>query len=97
MSSADRLLAAANQDVGLNSDLHQVANGVLGGLGLEFPSRGDVGHQGHVNEQRVVAADFLAELPDGLEERKRFDVAHGAADLRDDDIMPRGSFAEWQS
>ena len=31
--------------------------------------------------------DFLAELPDGFEERQRFDVAHRAADLDDHDVV----------
>ena len=33
--------------------------------------------------------DFLAELADGLEERQRLDVAHRAADLGDDHVVPR--------
>ena len=85
----DGLLAPADQDVGLDPDLHQVAHRVLGRLGLELARRGDVRHQGQVDEDRVVAADLLAELPDGLEERQRLDVADGAADLGDDDVVPR--------
>ena len=34
----------------------------------------------------VVAADVLAELADGLEERKDLDVADRSADLGDDDV-----------
>ncbi len=84
----ERLLAAAHEDVGLDPDLHELAHRVLRRLGLELAGRGDVGHQGEVHEQRVVAAHFLAELADGLEERQRLDVADGAADLGDDHIVP---------
>ena len=83
-----RLLAPADQDVGLNSDLHQIAHGMLGRLGLELARGGDVRHQGEMDEERVVASDFLAELADGLEERQRFDVADGSADFGDDDVVP---------
>ena len=85
----DRLFAAADQDVGLDSDLHQVPHRVLGRLGLELAGRRDVGHQGQMDEQRVVAPHLLAELTDRLEERQRFDVSHRAADLGDNDVVPR--------
>src|SRR3990167_9517961 len=35
---------------------------------------------------RVAAADLIAQLADGLEERQTLDVAHRAADLHDDDV-----------
>ena len=38
----ERLLAPADQDVGLDSDLHQLAHRVLGRLGLELAGRRDV-------------------------------------------------------
>src|SRR5881394_2676 len=79
--------SAADQDIGLDSDLHQLAYGVLRRLGLELGSRGDERDQRQVDEQRVVAAYFLTELPDRLEERQRLDVADGAADLRDHHIV----------
>ena len=93
----DRLLAPADQDVGLDPDLHELADRVLGRLGLELARRGDVGHQGEVDEERVVAADLLAELADGLEERQRLDVAHRAADLGDHHVVARAPCAGWRS
>ena len=39
-----------------------------------------------MQEEAVVAADVVAHLAGGLEERKRLDVADGAADLGDDDV-----------
>ena len=54
---------------------------MLRGFGLQLAGCADPGNQGHVHEQRVVAAQFLAHLADGLDKRQRFNVAHGAADL----------------
>ena len=93
----DRLLAPANQDVGLDSDLHEIADRVLGRLGLELTGGRDVGHQGQVDEDRVVAPDLLAELADGLQERHRLDVADRAADLGNDHIVARARCAGWRS
>ena len=76
-------LAAAQQNIGLNTDGAQLLDAVLGGLGLQLLRGGDPGHQGHVHEQRIFAAQFVAQLADGFEKRKRFDIAHGAADLDD--------------
>ena len=56
---------------------------VLGRLGLQLAGRADVGHQRDVQEEAVVAADVVADLAGGLEERQRLDVADGAADLGD--------------
>jgi hypothetical protein len=47
---------------------------------------GFVRHEGEVDEHAVAPADVDRELADGLEERQRLDVAHRAADLRDDDV-----------
>ena len=54
---------------------------MLCGLGLKLLSRGDERHQSYVDEQRVLAAEFLAHLPDRFHERQRLDVAHCAADF----------------
>ena len=45
-----RALAAAQQDVGLNTDGAQFLDAVLGGLGLEFLRGGDPRDQGYVDE-----------------------------------------------
>ena len=55
------------------------------------------GHQREVDEERVVAADLLAELADRLEERERFDVADRAADLDDHDVVPGRRAADARS
>ena len=88
MSSESGRSVRQIEDVGLDSDLHQLAHRVLRRLGLELARRGDVRHQREVDEERVLAADFLAELADRLEERQRLDVAHRAADLGDHHVVP---------
>ena len=79
-------VGAAEQDVGLDADGEQLLDGVLGGLGLEFLRGGDPGHEREVDEDSVLAAEFLAHLADGFEEGERFDVADGAADFDDGDV-----------
>jgi hypothetical protein len=77
---------AAHDGVGLDADLAQGCDRVLGRLGLQLLGGADVGHQGDVDEEDVVAADRLTDLAGGLQERERLDVAHGPADLGDDDV-----------
>src|SRR5271157_438696 len=79
----DETLRTAQQDVGLDTDGAQLLDAVLGGLGLQLLGRGDKRHQGHVDEQGVVAPLLMAHLADVFEERQRFNVAHGAADFED--------------
>ncbi len=86
ISCGQEAVSAAEQNVRLDSDGEQLLDGVLGGLGLELSGGGDVGHQGDVDEERVLAAVLLAHLADGFEEGKRLDIADGAADFADDDI-----------
>ena len=76
-----RAVGAAQQHVGLDTDLAQLLHRVLRGLGLDLAGGGDVRHQREVDEAGVVAADLDRHLPDRLEERQRLDVADGAADL----------------
>ena len=79
---------AADDRVGLDADLAQRRDRVLGGLGLQLAGRPDVRHQRDVQEEAVVAADVVAHLTGRLEERQRLDVADGAADLGDDHVDP---------
>ena len=79
----DRRLAAAHDDVGLDAAAAQLGDRVLGRLGLLLARRADERHERDVDVADVVAADVLAELPDGLEERQDLDVADRAADLGD--------------
>ena len=81
----NRLVAPADDHVGLDTAAAQLGHRVLGRLGLLLA--GDqVGHQGEVHVADVLAPDVAAELADGLDEGDDFDVAHRAADLDDDDV-----------
>ena len=82
----DRVVGAQDDDVGLDADAAQLLDRVLGRLRLELARGGQRGEQRDVDVQHVRAADVLAHLADGLEERQRFDVADGPADLDDDDV-----------
>ena len=76
----------ADEDVGLDTDLPQLADRVLRRLGLRFPGGLEVGNQRQMNVQAIVLADVERELPDGFQEGHAFDIADGAADLGDDHV-----------
>ena len=84
--AAELALGAAEQHVGLDADAAQLVDGVLRRLGLQLARVADVGHEREVDVHAVAPADVDRELADRLEERQRLDVAHGAADLGDDDV-----------
>ncbi len=65
----------------------QLLGRMLGRLGLQFAGRRDPRHQGQVHEQHPLAAEFVAELADRLEERQALDVADRAADLAQHEIL----------
>ena len=77
---------AQDDDVGLDADAAQLLDRVLGGLRLELAGGGQRGEQRDVDVQDVGPPDVLAHLADRLEERQRFDVADGPADLDDHDV-----------
>ncbi len=81
--AADRSLGAADQHVGLDTDLPKLADRVLRRLGLQFLGRLQVGHQRQVDVEAVLLADVERELANRFEERQAFDVADRAADLGD--------------
>ena len=76
-----RILAAAQQHVGLDTDAAQFLHAVLRGLGLDLARAADDRHQREMQEHAVVAAQLDAQLANGFQERQRFDVADRAADL----------------
>ncbi len=63
---------------------------MLRGLGFQLLRGGDPRHQREVHKDRILAAQFLAHLADGFEERQRFNVAHRAADLDDGHVCAVG-------
>ena len=69
-----------DQGVGLDADLLQLLDGVLGWLGLELAAR-DRGHEGHVHRERVLPAHLVDDLARRLEEGDRLHVADCPPDL----------------
>ena len=84
----DGLVTAQDDDVRGNAHALQLLYRVLGGLGLVLAGGLEIGHQGHVDVQGVVRPHLVPHLADGLDKGLAFDVADGAADLRDDDVRP---------
>ena len=81
--AAERPLGAADEDVGLNTDLPQLADRVLRRLGLQLAGRLQIRHQREVDVQAILLADVERELANRFQERQAFDVADRAADLGD--------------
>ena len=82
----DGMVGTQDDDVGLDADAAKLLDRVLRRLRLELARGSQRGEERHVDVQDVGAPDVLAHLADGLEERQRFDVADGPADLDDDDV-----------
>jgi len=83
---AERRLAAAHDDVGLDATAAQLGDGVLRGLRLLLARGADEGHQRDVDVADVVATDVGTELTQRFQERQDLDVADRAAHLGDDHI-----------
>jgi len=90
----DVAIAAAKENVRLNSDAQHFLHAVLRGLGFQFARRGDERDQRDVDKERVFRAQFQAHLPDGFEEGKRLDVADRSANLHDDYIDAFGDLSD---
>ena len=86
-----RMLAAAQQHVRLDTDAAQLLHRVLRRLGLDLARAAHYRHQRQVHERAIAAAELDTELADGLEKGQRLDVADGAADLDHADIRAVGS------
>ena len=82
-----RPLGAAQQQVRLDADAEQLLHRMLRRLGLELAGGGEIGQQGDVDVHRPLGAELVAELADRLEERQAFDVADGAADLAEHEVL----------
>ena len=80
------VIGPAHDEIGLHADGAQLFHAVLRRFGFHFMGRRNVGNERHVHEQHVSRLLLLLELARSLDERLRFDIADGAADLRDDDV-----------
>ena len=67
---------------------------MLGGLGFQLASGGDVGNESYVHKQSIFCAELKAYLADGFEEGEGLDVADGAANFDDDDVNAFGNFSD---
>jgi hypothetical protein len=83
-------VGAADDHVGVDTYRPELAHGVLRRLGLQLTGGADVRQERYVNERAVVAADLVAELADGFQERQRLDVTDGPADLHYEQVGPAG-------
>src|SRR5258708_4523155 len=90
----DVAVAAAQQNVRLDTDAEHFFYAVLGGLGLQFAGGGDEGNKGDVDEECVFCAEFETHMADGFEEWQGFDVADRAADFDDYDVNGFGNFPD---
>ena len=79
-------IGPAHDRVRADADAAQGSDRVLGRLGLQFAGRREVRDERDVQEEAVVAADIVAHLAGGFEERQRLDVADRPADLGDHDV-----------
>src|SRR5215831_5019488 len=83
----DRPFTAAQQDFWLNPEAQQLLHRVLRRFGLDFSRRGDPRHQRQMHEQHALASQFVSELANRFQKRQALNVADGAADLADDEIL----------
>ena len=82
----DGHVAPAYQNIRLDAQGQKLLHGVLGGLALQLAAAGDLDDEGHVDEHHIPLGPLRRHLPDSLQEGLGLNVAHGAADLRDDHV-----------
>jgi len=87
---AERLLAAAGDDFGQDTDRPQRGHRMLGRLGLELARRTESRHVGQMDVHDVLLADVPLELAQRLDERQALHVADGAADLDHQHLSAKG-------
>ena len=90
LAFGQRMLAAAQQDVGLNAERRQIAHAALGRLGLQLAGGRDIGHQRHMDEDRLAAIQIIMQLANRFHEGQRFDVADRAADFAQNEVQILG-------
>src|SRR6478735_4052793 len=83
----DLAIGTAEQDVRLDADRAQLLDGVLRRLCLQLTGARDVRQQRQMNVDGVIARQLVLELADRLEERQALDVADGAADLDQHEVV----------
>src|SRR5690606_16487928 len=71
----------AHQSIRLDADVPQSGDRVLGGLRLQLSRRRQVRNERDVQEEAVVPADVVPDLPTSFQEGQRLDITDGATDL----------------
>src|SRR5437763_1087046 len=84
--AGQRTICAAEQYIGLDSDLQKIFNRMLCWFALQFSSGRNKGNKGQMDKDRVLPAYLLPELASGFEKRERFYIADRPAYLDYDDI-----------
>ena len=88
--SGDRQIAAADEDIRLNTDgLSSSLTECCVGLLLSSSEPGICTISGHMDKQDVFSALFVGHLADGFKVRLALDVADRAADFGDDHVAGR--------
>ena len=87
-------IAAADQDVRLNSDAEQFLDAVLSRLRFQFAGRRNEGHQREMHEDDVFRTKLEAHLANRFQKWQRFDVADRAADFDEHNVNSLGYFAK---
>ena len=80
------LLRATEKNLGLDTDLPEGLDAVLGRLGLQFPGGAKIRNQGEMDITDVLASQVAAQLADRLQERLPLDIPRRAPDLYDGNI-----------
>ena len=81
-----RFVAAQDDNVRVYAHALQFFDRMLGGFGLVFLRAVQIRHERYVDEQAVFAPDLQRDLSHRFDERLRFDIAYGAADLGNNDV-----------
>ena len=76
-------IATTHHHIGLDTDLAQLLDAVLGGLGFYFTDGRQIRHQREVDITDVFAPLLNTHLANRFEKRQRLDVAHRSADFDD--------------
>ena len=78
-----RMFCPAYDDIRLYSHTLKFFDGSLGWLGFHLAGGFQIGNQRHMNNNCVLMADFMLELPYGFQKRLAFNIAHSAAGFYD--------------
>src|SRR5262249_13256665 len=87
-------IAAAKQNVRLNSNAEHFLDRVLRWLGFLLTGCGDVGNQRDVDEKSILRSEFEAHLANRFQKRQRFDVADRTTNFNNDDVHVVGDFLD---